>query len=307
MAEGSPAERLGLSIPYEWWPSAPTLKEIEAAGFRWVQVPSPPESVLLDPRASARHAGGLGAALGTTGLGRILHGPGSLQAGTPMGDRALEGLLSHAFEAGARFVVYHAANFPDRPSSEDRVLAETRSLAKAAALAERLGVTIAIENLAPVFPGPEALSFTPSVLRTMVNRIGSPALGLCLDVGHANVVAGLRRTDPTMLVEPVLDRTVLFHLHDNLGARWGGESPPGLDPLRLDLHLPPGRGTLPWDRLGSRLRAHDAPLLLEIHPPRPSAVALHEGALNALDGTASPSDEAGGGPGIRRGGYAAAS
>ncbi len=281
--------RLGLSVPYEWWPSAPSLKEIEAAGFAWVQVPSPPASVLVDPRSSARHAGGLGAALGTTGLRRILHGPGSLQVGTPEGDRAMEGLLAYAAEAGASYVVYHAANFPDQPSSEDRLLAETRSLARAAPLAERLGVTIAIENLAPVFPGPDSLSHTPSVLRTMATRIGSPALGLCVDLGHANVVAGLRRTDPLRLIEPVLDRTVLFHVHDNLGGRWTHESPPELDPLRLDLHLPPGRGTFPWERIAERLRAHRAPLLLEVHPPRPSAAALHERALEALgSGTTQP-------------------
>ena len=274
--------RLGLSVPYEWWPSAPSLKEIEAAGFRWVQVPSPPISILLDPRASARHAGGLGAALGTTGLRRILHGPGSLQVGSPESDRAFEGLLSYASEAGVEYVVYHAANLPDRPASEDALLAETRSLARAARVAERLGVTIAIENLAPVFPSPDSLCFTPSVLRTMANRISSSALGLCLDVGHANVVAGLRRTNPMELIEPALNSTVLFHLHDNLGARRGGETPPELDPLRLDLHLPPGRGSTPWGRLAPRLLSHTAPLLLEIHPPRPSAAALHEGALEAL-------------------------
>ena len=283
--EQSPLQpRLGLSIPYEWWPSAPSLKEMEAAGFAWVQIPAPPSSVLLDPRASARHAGGLGATLGTTGLRRIVHGPGSLQVGGRDGDRAMEGLLSYAAEAGAELVVYHAANFPDQPASEDRLLAETRSLANAARLAERLGVVIAIENLAPVFPGPDALSFTPSVLRTMANRISSPALGLCLDVGHANVVADLRRADPMELIEPALNHTVLFHLHDNFGARRGGTAPPELDPLRLDLHLPPGRGSTPWQTLAPRLGTHPAPLLLEVHPPRPSPAALHEGALEALGG-----------------------
>ena len=287
--EQSPLQpRLGLSVPYEWWPSAASLKEIEAAGFAWVQVPAPPSAILRDARQSARHAGGLGAALGTTGLRRVLHGPGSLQAGTPEGDRAMEGLLSYAAEAGVDLIVYHAANFPDRPASEDKLLAETRSLARAAALAERVGVVIAIENLAPVFPGPDALCFTPSVLRTMANRISSPAVGLCLDVGHANVVAGLRRTDPMELIGPALDHTVLFHLHDNLGARRAGEGPPELDPLRLDLHLPPGRGTVPWSRLAPRLRAHSAPALLEIHPPRPSAAALHERALEALGEIAEP-------------------
>ncbi len=55
----------------------------------------------------------------------------------------------------------------------------------------------------------------------MAKRISSPAVGLCLDVGHANIVAGLRRTDPMELIEPALDRAVLFHLHDNLGRRRG--------------------------------------------------------------------------------------
>ena len=274
--------RLGLNVPYEWWPSAPSLKEIEAAGFAWVQIPSPPASVLSHPRDSARHAGALAAALGTGGLRRVLHGPGSLRAGTSEGDRALEGLLSYAAEAGASHVIYHAAAFPDRPASEDRMLAETRSLARAARVAERLGVKIALENLAPVFPGPDLVSFSPLTLRTMANRIGSPAVGLCLDVGHANVVAGLRRTETVRLIEPVMDRIVLFHLHDNLGARRGPESPPELDPIRLDLHLPPGRGSLDWARVSTPLRRHEAPLMLEIHPPRPAAAALHERALSVL-------------------------
>jgi hypothetical protein len=88
--------RLGLNVPYEWWPSAPSLKETEAAGFARVQVPSPPESVLSHPRDSARHAAALASALGTAGLRPVLHGPGSLRVGTAEGDRALEGLLSYA-------------------------------------------------------------------------------------------------------------------------------------------------------------------------------------------------------------------
>ena len=200
------SQRLGLSVPYEWWPSTPLLKEIEAAGFGWVQVPSPPSSVLVDPRACAKHANALREALATSGLRLMLHAPGSLRAGTPSSDRAIEGLVSYAAEAGAPLVVYHAANFPDALASEDALLAETRSLAAVSRRAERLGVTIALENLAPVFPGPDALSHTPRVLRTMAKRIDSPAIGVCLDVGHAHLVASLRRTDIAELIEPVLDR-----------------------------------------------------------------------------------------------------
>jgi len=280
---GQLEERLGLNIPYEWWPAAPILKEIEAAGFSWVQVPSPPPSVLTNPRLASRHASGLSEVLGTSGLRPILHGPGEVKAGTSEGDRVLEGLLGYAAETGAERVVYHAANHPDEPASEDALLAETRSLARLAGRAERHGTIIALENLAPVFPGPEALSFKPLLLRTMAKRISSPAVGLCLDLGHANVVAGLHGSDPIELIEPALDRTVLFHLHDNLGARRGQDEPAAIDPLRLDLHLPPGRGSVPWDRLAPLLARRQAPLLLEVHPPhRPSPAHLFDAALSVL-------------------------
>ena len=282
-------QRLGLNVPYEWWPAAPILKEIEAAGFAWVQVPSPPPSVLTNGRLASRHASGLREVLGTSGLRPILHGPGEVRAGTTEGDRVLEGLLDYAAETGATRVVYHAANHPDEPASEDKLLAETRSLARLAERAERLGIIIALENLAPVFPGPEALSFKPLLLRTMAKRISSPSVGLCLDLGHANVVAGIHGSDPVELIEPALDRTVLFHLHDNLGARRGDDEAPEIDPLRLDLHLAPGRGSVPWDRLAPLLARRQAPLLLEVHPPhRPSPARLFEAALSVLAPPAVP-------------------
>ena len=283
------APRLGLNVPYEWWPAAPLVKEIEAAGFAWIQIPSPPVSVLADSTQLARHASALEAALGTSGLRTVLHAPGSLRTGSRQADRAMDGLLSYTAEVGGELVVYHVATLPDGPASEDELLAETKSLGAHARRAESLGLTIALENLAPVFPGPELLSFSPLVVRAIANRIDSAAVGICLDVGHANVVAALRRTDPVELIGPALDRTVLFHLHDNLGARWGHQDPPELDPLRLDLHLAPGRGTVPWVRLAPSLVSHQAPLLLEVHPPhRRSAAYLHRRARRVLGELGTP-------------------
>jgi sugar phosphate isomerase/epimerase len=282
-----PPSRLGLTVPNDWWPAAPILKEIEAAGFTYVQVPSPPPSVLVHPRDAHRHASALSGTLGTAGLRPVLHGPASVRAGSRHGDLAVQGLISYAAEMGASHVVYHAANLPDEPASDDGHLAETRSLAVLASHAERLGVIIALENLAPVYPAPDALSFTPMILRTMVKRISSPAVGLCLDVGHANIVAGLRHTDPLELIEPALDRAVIFHLHDNLGGRQDHSGSPELDPLRLDLHLAPGRGTVPWQRLAPLLaRKNGAPLILEVHPPRPSARRLYGAAVSAVSAPA---------------------
>jgi sugar phosphate isomerase/epimerase len=274
MEPGQLATRLGLNVPQEWWPGAPLVKSFEAAGFGWTQIHSPPESVLSSPRECAAHAAAAGAALATTKLGVAVHAPGSLRAGSPAADRAFEGLIAYAADAGAELIVYHARNLPDAEASEDAILAETRSLARLAYRAERLGVKIALENLAPVFPGPEGLSHTPMVLRTLVRRLSSPAVGLCLDLGHAHVVADLRHADVAELALPVLDAVLLFHVHDNLGARRGGAPSGSLDPLRLDLHLPPGRGTVPWDRLAPHLLGHPAPLVLEVHPPHRERAAL---------------------------------
>lgn len=278
--------RLGLNVPAGWWPSAPLLKAFEAAGFGWTQVHSPPPSVLATPRLCTAHAAALAATLETTGLRTVVHGPNSLLAGSEHSDRAFEGLLSWTAEIGAEQVVYHARALPDDPASETALELETRSLARLAVRAERLGVTIAIENLAPVFPGMELLSANPMTLRALARRIGSDRVGLCLDLGHANIVAGLRHTSIERLIEPVLDVVSVFHVHDNLGGRLG---PPGdrrtdgIDPLRLDLHLPPGRGSLAWERIAPLLAAHDAPLVMELHPPyRPRTAGAHRAAAALL-------------------------
>jgi sugar phosphate isomerase/epimerase len=289
-APQSLAARLGISVPNEWWASAPLLKSFEAAGFAFAQLHAPPPSVLADPRLLTRYAAAQRTALDGIGAGLVLHGPGPLLAGQERSDRALEGLLAYAAELGAGHVVYHGRTLPDDPGSQDRLLAETRSLARLAARAERLGVTIAIENLCPVYPGPELLCHTPMTLRALVQRITSPNVGLCLDVGHAHVAAELKHTTIDHLMDGVLDAVVLFHVHDNLGARRHRTTPPGLDPLRLDLHLPPGRGRIDWAELSWRLAAHDAPIVLEVHPPnRPAVDELQRSAATLLTrGPATP-------------------
>ena len=263
-----PTGRFGLSVPHEWWPSAPLLKSYEAAGFGWVQLHSPPISVLSRPRQCTQHAMATGEALSTTALAAVVHAPSDLRVGTKSADVAFEGLLSYAAEVGASQIVYHALALGEGPGPGAVLAAEARSLAALATVAERIGVTIALENLAPLFPGPETLSATPIMLRGLLRRINSPAVAICLDVGHAHVVADIRHTGLEALCAPVIELASVVHLHDNLGARRrhpGREL--GVDPLRLDLHLPPGRGTLPWDRVATMLAATEAPLVLEVHPP----------------------------------------
>jgi sugar phosphate isomerase/epimerase len=151
-------------------------------------------------------------------------------------------------------------------------------------------VTIAIENLAPVYPGPSRLCHDPLSVRDLVRRLASPAAGMLLDVGHLHITADASHSDPALVAAAVAPDVVLFHVHDNLGVRRRDIDAPGVDPLKLDLHLPPGRGSLPWGRIAGALRAHDAPLLLEVEPSqRPALPELTAGLLRAL---AAPSERA---------------
>jgi sugar phosphate isomerase/epimerase len=276
--------RLGLNIPYEWWPAAATLKGLEAAGFGWVQVAAPPVGMLADPRHGVRHASALRQALEVTSLNVVVHGPTNLQLGSAIHYRAFESLIEYAHNVGARHLVYHALDFPRRGLESTE---EEHALRRLARSAEALGLTICLENLCPVYPGRSTVCHDPLSVRDLVRRLDTPAYGMLLDVGHANVVAGYMGVETATLIEPVLETGKLFHVHDNLGARLGGEGGPMIDPLQLDLHLPPGGGTVPWDQIRVALMGHDAPLMMEIHPAHRSAPSgLWEAATSVIGGIA---------------------
>jgi sugar phosphate isomerase/epimerase len=283
--------RLGLNVHRDQWPTATLLHSYESAGFTWVQIHTPPRPMLADRERGRSHARALRAALAPHGLRLLLHGPDDLSAGTIEHDRAFDGLMDYAAEAGAELVVYHGLNFAVAEGNaaaerlRERLAAEERSLNRFAQRAEALGVTIAIENLAPAYPEPPAppwVGHDPLAVRDLVRRLDSTAVGMLLDVGHAHLVANLRGESAERAVRAVLGDVVLFGVHDNLGARRHDLGAPGVDPLRLDLHLPPGAGCLPWDRLGPLLADHPAPLMLEVersHGAAPQTLAVGTAAL----------------------------
>ena len=124
-----------------------------------------------------------------------------------------------------------------------------------------------------------AMSTAIAVLDEVSERVGSDAVRMCFDVGHAHIVGALETIDEAA------PAVALFHLHDNFGDREHGSAPATVDPLRLDLHLPPGTGTVPWEAVAPVLLGHDAPLQLEVHPPhRPDAPGLATVTAQLLGG-----------------------
>jgi sugar phosphate isomerase/epimerase len=136
---------------------------------------------------------------------------------------------------------------------------------------------LAIENLAPVYPGPELVCHAPGTVAALVRRLDSASVGMCLDVGHAHIAADLTGCRLVELVGPVVDQVIIFHVHDNFGALHSGPLPGAIEPGKLDLHLCPGAGNVDWDALRSLVGPHTATLQLEIHAaqrPEPATLAI---------------------------------
>ena len=270
---------LGIDQPAGWWPTAPRLKSYEAAGFTHVQVRMPARELLASPELVDAHAGALAERIALCGLELILHAPDDLLAGTAESDTQLDGALRYAARAGASLLVYHGARIPAAARGKrDRLAAERRSLRGRLGRARRLGVTLAIENLAPAYPGCSHVSDELASVAKMIDALDSDQVGICLDLGHAHIEAERAGVPMGELIEPVLDRVVLFHVHDNFGARHGNEQTGGwVEPLRLDLHLPPGAGSLPWPEIAPLVSGHPAPFVLQVSPgsrPEPATLAV---------------------------------
>jgi sugar phosphate isomerase/epimerase len=160
--------------------------------------------------------------------------------------KALE-LASHA---PYEYLVLHLG-VPDEfapPSGDNQRDAVVRTLDALMPVAERVGVTIAVEVI------PNALS-TARALVALIEDEEWPQLGICLDVGHARL-----QGDVVEALETVAGYLVTTHLHDNKG--------------RSDDHLVPFQGVIEWEPLllGFQKVGYDGTLLFEL-APGPDGVA----------------------------------
>jgi sugar phosphate isomerase/epimerase len=111
----------------------------------------------------------------------------------------------------------------------DRYLSPiARSLETLLPLAERLGLTIAVENMLPASGG--RFCSRPGHFERLGAMFPHRSLGWCLDTGHALVAGQVKGA--MGFFEAMRSRLVAFHLADNAGDR--------------DSHLAPGRGRVDW-------------------------------------------------------------
>ena len=182
----------------------------------------------------------------------------------------LDASLRFARGIGAEMVVCHAGQRigarDARHSIGEQLSAERSALREAGGLAGELGVTIAVENYYPERPilRGEVYDYSvwPSQLAEQISAVDHPAVGICLDVGHAALAAGFFGFDLIEECAAIAPLVRHVHLHDNLQkTNLTGE--PQVSEHTVfglgDLHLPPGRGTIPLEDLLMRMDFPERP------------------------------------------------
>ncbi|NLO89179.1 MAG: TIM barrel protein [Clostridia bacterium] len=156
-----------------------------------------------------------------------------------------------------------------RRNVEKMLALEREMLYSAAKKAEKLGITIAIENTQPyVDRSPYSYSELLSLLRIQVDTLNHPNIGITLDVGHAFLSANFYGFNFLEEIAKTIPYIRHAHIHDNLG-KVGKTSEKGGAKLMAqgygDLHLPMGFGKIPVDEVLSLLQNCPCVILHEIH------------------------------------------
>lgn len=138
-----------------------------------------------------------------------------------------EAAIRAAQALGAKVAVLHLGEPGAALDAANESLSLT-AIDRLAGLAEKLGITVALENIV------SELTAIPA-LQKLIAKSGHRNLGICLDIGHSNVFANPH--DDLRLAAGLLANT---HLHDNDGS--------------ADQHRPPGEGSIDWRQLAAQFR-----------------------------------------------------
>jgi len=144
-------------------------------------------------------------------------------------------------ELGIRNVVIHPGGdgAVDRRSLREITTLRLKAFAELAAHCERVGTRLAIENMCDggrSVWGKRNFGAIVEEILGLIEEIGSPALGVCLDTGHAHV-QGLNQPEA---IRECGDRLIALHIADNDTSG--------------DQHRTPGYGSVDFPAIVSALR-----------------------------------------------------
>ena len=153
-----------------------------------------------------------------------------------------------------RALVVHIG-VPTNDAAGNSRAAAARSLEAIGDAAQAAGVTVAVELI------PNPLSLAARLVQWLEDDLEIPGMGVCLDVGHANLTG-----DAMEAIETCSGHIVTTHLHDNRGKR--------------DEHLVPGEGAIDWDGVLMAFQkvGYDGAWIFELAPSAEPAAVLARAA-----------------------------
>lgn len=199
-----------------------------------------------------------------------VHGPISSNFGDPdhlaLQMDCCRACLEVSGELGATAQVHHSAILPHLSAAHraDRLKLERDALAEMAGPAAAAGVVLCVETL---FGRIVKWSASPVELAAQIRAVDHPNIRACIDFSHTYINAGERGFDPLAELAELAPLTRHLHIHDSFGL------PNSFLPYNADeaigfgigdIHLPPGRGDLPWDALAKLPYAGETVANLEL-------------------------------------------
>ena len=147
--------------------------------------------------------------------------------------KRVKDMLMRAERLGAKRMTIHLGSYDPLVSRSEVLERIIAAIGHSIPLAGQLGIRICVENFTRCYGATDMGDRTADFDR-LFEALDAPAIGLNLDVGHANITGNL-----VELVTRFNHRLYNTHLHDTDGM--------------TDGHLPPGQGTVDWDGLLSLL------------------------------------------------------
>lgn len=292
--------RLGISLRYEEVASAAKLAEdlemLAEIGADFVEVCPQGLGIIVGGRIDWDRLEPVKEALASSDLEYTVHPPLRLNLmdleRLELQRNILESGVLFAGEISASAVVCHAGVRYNRQHAHHNLLAqmsaERDALREVGDLAGELGVTIAVENWCPIqsLIGGDHYTYSvwPSELAGQVAAVDHPAVGVCLDIGHAFVASTFHGFDFLRECATAAPTVSHLHLHDNLGRPEPVREPEPTERLAYgvgDLHLPPGKGDIPLDELFSEIEFPKNPAACVELPAQTSSTVAQEALKDA--------------------------
>ncbi len=237
-----------------------TLRRWAEVGCSHVELTARRLDLIVAGRLDLSRLDAVGQMCADAGLRPVLHanhGINLMDTANPLHWQAAVASVQACGLIGAHSMVIHSGHLPPAEFAETgraALLAEQDAFRRLGDLAATAGVRLAVENLI-ANPDRHCYGADPLALAEQIGAVDHPAVGVCLDFGHAWLSATTLGFDYIPALAALSPLVWHLHLHDNCG-RPGNPGDDG-DAATLgigDMHAPIHDGTIPWEALLPQLR-----------------------------------------------------